>query len=65
MSYAVDTLKSGMGLLVAKPKFPNDEKVHLPDSEIGDGADESDAVEWLLETVDDEHSDRERLFDNA
>ena len=54
-----------MGLLVAEPKFPNDEKVHLPDSEIGDGADESDAVEWLLETVDDEHSDRERLFDNA
>lgn len=39
--------------------------LYLPDSEIGDGADESDAVEWLLETVEEEHSDTERLFDKA
>lgn len=29
---------------------------------MGEGADEWDAVEWLLETVEDEHSDTERLL---
>lgn len=36
---------------------------YSPDSEMGDGADECDTVEWLLDTVDEEHSDTERLFD--
>lgn len=39
--------------------------VDLPDSEMGDDADDWDAVEWLLDTVEDEHSDTERLLDSA
>lgn len=30
---------------------------------MGEGADECDTVEWLLDTVEDEHSDTERLLD--
>lgn len=38
---------------------------NLPDSEMGEGADECDAVEWLLDTVEEEHSDTERLLESA
>lgn len=38
------------------------ENHNIPVSDTGEGADDCEAVEWPLETVEVEHSDTERLL---